>query len=331
MKALATIIICLFWVIVFGQESRLITVSRTIPLMGVDFNITVVSADEEIGYINIEEIAEEIRRIESLINPSDENSELAKINRNAGIAPVKVSSELYTLIERAKQVSEITGGAFDISSAVLQEVWKFDGSMSYIPSSEEISKLVSLVGNQKIVLDASESTIFLMEKGMKINFDSFGKGYAMDKAKELIASKGVQAGVIDAAGKLITWGTRATGEKWLLGIANPLSADTIFSWMPVEESAAVTSGNLEEFITFKGLKYSSIIDPRTGFPSTGVKSVSVFAKSAELCDALSTAVHVLGIDAGLSLINQLEGTEAIIIDNDNIMHKSKGIQFSNTP
>ncbi len=331
MKALATLYFSLFFFFGYAQDNRLITVSRTVKLMGTDFDISVVTVNEEIGYINIEEIIEEIRRIEKLINHEAENSELSQINLHAGIQPIVVSLELFKLIERAKQVSEISGGAFDISGAVLDNLWKFDGSTGYLPTDNEIRDKLARVGYQKIILNEAETTIFLKEKGMKINFVAFGIGYAIDKAKELIISKGVKAGMITASGKLTTWGTKATGEKWLLGIANPLSRDAIFSWLPIAESSAGTFGNHEEFITFKGLKYSDKIDPRTGYPATGVKSVSVLSNSAEFCDALATAVHVLGKDAGLALINQLPDTEAVIIDSDNLLHKSKGITFGNMP
>jgi thiamine biosynthesis lipoprotein len=166
---------------------------------------------------------------------------------------------------------------------------------------------------------------------MRISFGAIGKGYAADKTKELLISKQVVGGIINAAGDLTTWGTKSNGDKWLIGIANPLSKDRIFSWLPVVESSVATSGNYEKFVEFDGIRYSHIIDPRTGYPSTGVSSVSIFAKSAELCDALSTAVFIMGKEAGLSLIDQLGGTEVILVDSDNKVHKSSGILFDESP
>ncbi len=299
--------------------------------MGSRFDITVVAANEEIGYINIDEAVAEIKRIEKLISSWDPDSETALINKNAGIKPVKVSLELFKLIERTKQISEITDGAFDISYSSMDGIWKFDGSMTNMPTKDEIKKSMAKVGYEQIILDSNEQTVFLKQKGMKISFGAIGKGYAADKTKELLVSKQVVAGIINASGDLTTWGTKASGEKWLIGIANPLSKDKIFSWLPIVESSVATSGNYEKFVMFDGKKYTHIIDPRTGYPSQGVNSVSIFSKSAELCDALATAVFIMGKDAGLSLINQLGGTEVILVDSDNKIHKSSGILFDNNP
>lgn len=297
--------------------------------MGTWVDFTVVSANEELGYINIDEATAEISRIENMISSWIPDSETSLVNKNAGIKPVKVSYELFKLIERSKQISEITDGAFDITFASMDQIWKFDGTMQYKPTKEEIKKSIVRVGYEKIILNEADRTIFLKEKGMKISFDAIGKGFAVEKAKELLVSKQVIAGVINASGDLTTWGTKTSGEKWLLGIANPLNKGKIVTWMPIVESSVATSGSYDQYVVFDGKKYSHIIDPRTGYPITGLNSVSVFSKSAELCDALATAVFVLGKDAGLALINQLGGTDVIIVDSNNIMYKSNGIMLDN--
>ena len=289
------------------------------------------SIDEELGYINIEEAAAEIIRIEKMISAWDEDSETTLINKNAGIKPVKVSLELFKLIERSKQISELTDGAFDISYSSMDKIWKFDGTMKKMPTEAEVKKSVSKVGYQKIILNSENQTVFLRQKGMKISFGAIGKGFAADKAKELLISKQVVGGIINAGGDLSTWGTDVSGKKWIIGIVNPLSKDKIVSWLPVVESSVATSGNYEKYVTFKGKRYSHIIDPRTGYPSSGIKQVSIFAKNAELCDALATAVFIMGKDAGLSLINQLGGPEVILFDSENKVHKSSGILFDRNP
>lgn len=312
-----------------GQEKKYVTVKKAMKLMGTAFEITVVAPNEDIGYINISEAVSEIERIEKIISSWDPNSETSLINKNAGIKPVKVSTELFGLIERSMKISEITSGAFDITYASVDKIWKFDGSMDKLPTETEVKQSIAKVGCEKIVLDANAQTVFLPEKGMKLGFGAIGKGFAADKAKELLMLKQVKAGLINASGDLTTWGTKVTGEKWLVGIANPLSKDRVFSWLPVIESSVATSGNYEKFIEFKGEKYSHIIDPRTGYPTKGISSVSIFAKNAELCDALATAVFVMGRDSGLHLINQIGGVEAVVIDSDNKIHKSSGIVFDN--
>ncbi len=331
MKNLIPLFIVLFVIAGYGQERKYVTVQRTQKLMGSRFEVTVIAVNEEIGYINIDEAISEIIRIEKLISSWDPDSDTSLINRNAGIKPVQVSLELFRLIERAKQISKITDGAFDISYASMDRIWKFDGSMKHMPTPEEIKNSVSKVGYEKIILNAADRTVFLKEKGMKISFGAIGKGYAAQKAKELLVSKQVVAGIINASGDLTTWGTKASGEKWLIGIANPLSKDKIFSWLPVVESSVATSGNYAKYVVINGRKYSHIIDPRTGYPSRGVSSVTIFNKSAEFCDALATAVFIMGKDDGLSKINQLPLTEAIMVDGNNKIHKSRGILFDNNP
>jgi thiamine biosynthesis lipoprotein len=330
-KKLVPLFFVFFVIAGFGQERKYVTVQKTQKLMGSRFDITVVAINEEIGYINIDEAISEIMRIEKLISSWDPDSETSLINKNAGIKPVKVSFELFRLIEKAKTISELTDGAFDISYASMDKIWKFDGSMKYKPTEEEIKRSIEKVGYEKIIVNAKDHTVFLKEKGMKISFGAIGKGYAADKAKELLVSKQVVAGIINASGDLTTWGTKASGEKWLIGIANPLSKDKIFSWLPIVESSVATSGNYEKFVVFDGKKYSHIIDPRTGYPSRGLNSVTIFAKSAELCDALATAVFIMGKEAGLDLINQLGGPEVILVDSNNKIHKSSGIIFDNNP
>ncbi|CAM3550380.1 FAD:protein FMN transferase [Zobellia roscoffensis] len=331
MRQVIYILTFLFFSSGFAQEKKLVTVHKAMELMGTRFDVTVVSSNEDLGYINIEEATAEIQRIENMISAWNPDSETSLINLNAGVKPVKVSQELFMLIERAKQISEITDGAFDISFASMDNIWRFDGSMTEFPPYEAVRESVKNVGYENIILDPLEKTVYLSKKGMKISFGAIGKGYAADKAKELLVSKQVLGGIINAAGDLTTWGTKATGEKWLIGIANPLSDEKIFSWLPIVESSVATSGNSEKFVIFDGLKYSHILDPRTGYPSLGINSVSIFAKSAELCDALATAVYIMGKEEGLALINQLGGTEVILVDAANKVYTSSGILLDELP
>lgn len=309
----------------YGQEQKLVTVKRAVKLMGSNFEITVVARSEEIGYINIEEAIAEITRLEQMISSWLPESETSQINFNAGIKPVKVSFELFQLIERSLYISALTEGAFDITAAAMDKIWKFDGSMQFPPTAEEIHEAVSKTGYQKIVLNAAESTVFLKEKGMKIGFGGIGKGFAADKTKNLLVSKQVPAGMINAGGDITTWGTKATGEKWLIGIDNPQGKGNFFSWIPLLESSVSIAANQDQHITFNGKRYSNIINPITGYPTFGISKVTVLSRSAEFCDALATAVYVLGREKALALINQLDGTEVIIVDNYNQVYKSDGV------
>ncbi len=309
----------------YGQNKKYVTVKRSVSLMGAPFELTVVAQSEEIGYINLEEAIAEVRRIEKLISSWDQDSETSEINRNAGLKPVKVSYELYKLIERSKKISEITEGAFDITVAAMEDTWKYDGSMTAFPTPEQISEAVSKVGYDKIVLNRADNTVFLKQEGMRIGFGAIGKGYAADKVKELLVSKQVPAGMINASGDITTWGTKATGEKWLIGVHRPRGNGRIFTWLPLIESSVSVTSNLDRYLTFNGKKYSQFIDPISGYPATGINKVTLLAQSAEFCDALATAVFVLGKERGMFLVNQLGDTEVIILDAFNQMWTSNGI------
>ncbi len=262
--------------------------------MGSRFDITIVAENEKVGNDFIDIATNEIKRIENLISSWDSLSETSLIIKYSGIKPVKVDKELFDLIARSIKISELTDGAFDISYASMDRLWKFDGSMKQLPTNEEIAASVSKVGYKNIVLDPQKQTVFLKLKGMRIGFGALGKGYAADKAKELLISLGVKGGIINASGDLTTWGTQPDGNPWMVGITNPLNKEKVFSWFPINGNAVVTSGNYEKFVEFNGKKYTHIIDPRTGWPASGLTSVSIFAPKAELADALATSVFVMG-------------------------------------
>ncbi len=281
--------------------------------MGSRFDVTVVANDSIQGDIYINMAISEIARIEKLISSWDPNSQTSKIIKNAGKEPVKVDQELFDLIARSIHISKVTSGAFDISYASMDRIWKFDGSMTKMPSKEAIKASVRKVGYQHIELNKEQTTVFLKHEGMKIGFGAIGKGYAADKAKALLQSKGVVAGIINASGDMNTWGKQPNKEDWKVAITNPLNKSKIFALLPIKEKAVVTSGNYEKYVVFNKKRYSHIIDPRTGYPSSGIISVTVFAPKAELADALATSVFVMGVETGMHLINQLQDIECIIV------------------
>ena len=297
--------------------------------MGTRFEITLVSTQEVANqYLNAAQ--GEIERIERLISSWDANSQTAEINRQSGIKPVKVAKELYELIARSIEISKITQGAFDISYAALDPVWFFDGRMKAVPSESERLKSVQNIGFKDLVLNAKEQTVYLPKKGMKIGFGAIGKGFAADATKKLMKSLGVSSGIINASGDLTSWGKKPDGTDWQVGISNPENPAKVFSWFPVRDAAVATSGNYEKYVTLEGKQYSHIMDPRTGMPVSGIKSVTVFAPNAELADAFATAVFIMGIDTGIDTISQLPGMSCIIVDAENNIHHSPNIQWANT-
>ena len=292
--------------------------------MGTRFELTAVAESEPEANAAIDAGVKEIQRIEVLISEWQTTSQTSEINRNAGIKPVVVDQELYDLIVRSNRISKITGGAFDISFAAANKIWKFDGSMNRLPTPEEVAESVKKIGYEKIILDPQKHSVFLKEKGMKIGFGAIGKGYAANRARDLMKVRGISSGVVNAAGDLISWGKQPDGQPWYVGIADPAEKDKVFSWLTATDMAVVTSGNYEKFVEFNGKKYAHIIDPRTGYPVSGLKSVTIICPNAELADALATATFVLGKEEGLKLINQLKGVECLIItDQDELIPSEK--------
>ncbi|WP_209399757.1 FAD:protein FMN transferase [Pseudozobellia sp. WGM2] len=297
--------------------------------MGSRFDITVVASDSVSGHEYIDMAVTEISRIENLISSWNYKSQTSSINKNAGVSPVQVDPELFGLIKRCNQISNLTDGAFDISYASMDKIWKFDGSMQQMPDPSLIKASVEKVGYHNIVLDSATSSIFLKLEGMKIGFGAIGKGYAADKAKALLMSKGVSAGIINASGDMNSWGVQPNGQPWQVAITNPLNKNKTFALLPLNNNAVVTSGNYEKYLILNGKRYCHIIDPRTGYPSFGISSVTIFAPSGELADALATAVFVMGKDVGIDRINQIPKVECIIIDEKGQISTSKHIEIEN--
>ena len=307
----------------FGQ----ITYKRKLSMLGSPFEMTVVAKDSVQGNEFIDLAVAEVKRIENLISDWIPTTQISQVNKNAGIKPVKVDKEVFDLVSRAIKVSQITSGAFDISYASMDRIWKFDGSMKAMPTEEAIKKSVSKIGYKNIVLDPKEQTIFLKNEGMKLGLGGIGQGYIADKVKELLFSKGCVSGIVNVSGDINAWGKQPDGKPWTVGIVNPLNKNKIFATFPLENSAVETSGSYEKFVIFNGIRYAHIIDPRTGYPAQGVVSVSVFAKQTEIADALATGIFVLGVEVGLDLVNQLKGIQCIIVDDKGKIHSSKGIDI----
>jgi len=300
---------------------------RSTTLMGCNFEITVVASSQENADNYIDAAVSEISRIEKLISSWDPNSETSSINKNAGVQAVAVSGELFALIQRSLYLSRLTDGAFDISYASMDRLWKFDGSMTQMPDPAAIKASVETVGFENIVLSEETHTVFLKLPGMKIGFGGIGKGYAADMAKQLLIDLGVSGGIINASGDMNTWGQQYNDTPWQVAITHPIQKERPFATMPIK-GAVVTSGNYEKFVTFNDIRYAHIINPKTGYPATGIISVTIFAPKAELADALATSVFLMGPEVGLDRINQLPKTECIIITDTGKVLSSTNITLA---
>lgn len=313
---------------VSSSVKQLTECKRGVRLMGNAFEITVVAENTTWAESMIDAAIDEMKRIEYLLSTFRDDSQTNLINSNAGIQPVEVDREVFELIERSLKISGITDGSFDITyGSIDKRLWNFDKNMHTLPDKETALQMVHLIDYRNVLLDAANSTVMLKHKGMRIGFGGIGKGYAADCAKNLLQQKGVRSGVVNASGDLVAWGEQANGDAWTVGIAHPDMKHQPFSYLKISNMAVATSGSYEKFVMINGKKYSHTINPKTGLPVSGIKSVTIFAPCAELADAMATPVTVMGVRAGLHLINQLNGMECIIIDDNNQLHASKNIHL----
>lgn len=305
---------------------------KTARKMGNHFEITVSCEEEEEGNKWIDAAFEFISSIESQLSTYQPTSDTSRINDAAGIEPVQVHKETFDLIARCQRLSDLTQGAFDITyGSVDKRLWNFDTQMTQLPDKITAQKMVRLINYRNIELDRANLSVMLKERGMRIGFGGIGKGYAAEKTREWLRLQGIQAGIVNASGDLTTWGLQPNGREWTIGIADPNQSGSIFSFLNVSDMAVATSGNYEKFVVINGKKYSHTIDPRTGLPITGIKSVTIITPNAELADALTTPIAIMGIEAGLDLIDQLHQVECIIIDDDDKIYTSKNIQWKDGP
>ncbi|WP_235526125.1 FAD:protein FMN transferase [Pedobacter sp. Leaf216] len=294
--------------------------------MGNRFEFTVIAVNEQEGNAAIDAGIEEVKRIEHLLTTFSNLSQTSLINENAGLRPVHVDDEVICLIERSIRISEITDGAFDITyGSIDKRLWNFDPKMTSLPDEQTALASVGLIDYRNVIVDKERSTVLLKNKGMRIGFGGIGKGYAADKAKSVLQQLGIKSGIVNAAGDLVTWGTQIGGRPWTVGIADPGQTDRPFSSLKISQMAIATSGSYEKYVTIGGKRYSHTIDPKTGLPVSGVKSVSIICPSAELADALATPILVMGVKIGIELINQIKQVSCIVIDDYDQVFTSNNI------
>lgn len=301
---------------------------RVLKLMGNRFEISVVAGNEHWANTRIDLAIVEIQRIEKLLTTFKGDSQTNQINANAGVAPVKVSREVFDLISRSLKISELTQGAFDITyGSIDKSLWNFDVNMKTLPNAELALEAVRLINYKNVILDSDNTTVFLKETGMRIGFGGIGKGYAADMAKAVLQANGVKSGIVNAAGDLVTWGTQPNGKPWTIAIADPDQEATPFSTLNISNMAIATSGDYAKFAVIEGKRYSHTIDPKTGLPVSGMKSVTIISPSAEFADAMATPVTVMGVTVGLDLVNQLQQIGCVIITDNNCLYTSKNINI----
>lgn len=295
---------------------------RTVKLMGGLFEISVVGNNPGWADDRIDDAIAEINRVEKLLSAFSDDSAINEINRNAGMQPVKADAEIFRLIDRSTQISELTYGAFDITYSAAEK-----DEAGAINKAAKINR--EQVNYRNVELDQKAQTVFLKEKGMRIGFGANCKGYAADRAKYVLQMNGVSSGVINAGGDLLAWGAQPDDEPWTVGTADVSQKGQPFAGVNISNMAVATSVNTEELTPSINSKKISMVNAKKRFPVSGIKSVTIISPSAELADSMATPLMAIGINAGLYLINQLNQMACIIVDDHERLYTSRDISIFN--
>ena len=292
--------------------------------MGTVIEITLQTDDEEGAKKAALQAFQEIKRIEQLMSPWIGTSDVSCLNRSAGKDWVKVSPETFNVIQRSQKISGLSEGAFDITIAPLTQLWRKARERGVPPPSEEVKKILGLV-NFKNLLIRPDGKVFLKKKGMAIDLGGIAKGYAVDRAFEILTSLGYKNFIVNAGGDLWAGGLK-NNEPWSIGIQDPRSAEKVMATISVLDSAVATSGDYEKFFSHQGKRYHHILNPKTGFPAEGCQSVTILCKDGMTADGLATAVFVLGSVKGYDLCQKMKGVECLIVDGDGKVVMTPGLK-----
>jgi len=272
-----------------------------------------------------ESVFTEIERLEKLFSRSLPESDVSRVNFQAGVSSVPVSSDVLHVTEKALHYGEISGGAFDPTIAPLIDLWGFFGQDYRLPAKDEIEAVLPLVDYRLLAVDRNNSELFLPDRDMALELGGIAKGYIVGRSLEILKESGISSAFVNAGGDIGLIGLRPDGTSWRIGIRHPRDANKVIAVIPAEGGAVVTSGDYERTFEVSGVNYHHILDPQNGMPAVLLTSVTIVADTAIAADALSTTIFVLGPDQGLALIEQLSGVEGVLITPDLEIIVSSGL------
>jgi thiamine biosynthesis lipoprotein len=315
-KRLQGIIIAVFILALFCGCQSVNETKQSRIVMSTFCEISCFEKDTEKANKAMDIAFEEIERIEKIFSKFDENSEISKINKFAGVRSVEAGHEVLMLIEDSIYYSEISKGSFDITIGPLMEIWGFVRKTNSIPDKGLIQETLRHIGYNNIFISTQDSTIHFRDSLAKIDLGGIAKGYAVDRAKDVLVSRGIHTALINLAGNMYALGNPPDKDSWYIGIQDPRDKNKIIKKVKLKNQAISTSGDYERFFKIDGKRYSHIINPITGEPAKGIISVTVITDSAEEADALSTAIFVMGEEKGMELAKSLKNLQVFIIKED---------------
>jgi FAD:protein FMN transferase len=303
-------------------------VERTHETMGTEIRLTAVSADEAATVAAFSQVFADFDRLDRLLSVWKPESEVVRLNAAAGDHPVPVSTDTREVLRAAREVSEWTEGAFDVTFGALTGLWKFDAQDQdgSVPDPREVQARLPLVDYRKLTIDETAGTAFLASKGMKVHLGGIGKGYAVDRAAAILRSHGLRDFMIQAGGDLYVGGMK-DGRPWKLGIRDPRGpADQLFATVELTDGTFSTSGDYERFFFKDGRRYHHILDLKQGEPARLSRSVTLVTNKAVIADALAKGVFILGPVRGLALVERIPDVEAVIVGAGNEVVVSSGLK-----
>jgi thiamine biosynthesis lipoprotein len=314
-----------------GAAAAAKVVARTFPVMGTEVTFSAYTDEPGEAEHAFAAAYDEIRRVEKLMTewerPGEPESDIVKINKAAGKKAVKVTPETIEVIEKSLEMSRRSEGAFDITFAAMHGLWKFDEDMDHtIPAPEEVEKRRKLISWRDVVVNAKADTVKLRRPGMRMSLGGIAKGYAVDRCAAVLRAAGIQNFMVQAGGDLYVAGRKGSAQ-WMVGVRDPRGGPRdIIARMPIEDHAFSTAGDYERGFVLNGRRYHHIIDPKTGYPATASREVTIFAPNAFLADALDDPVFILGPEKGMKLVDSYPGCATLIVDAQNKVWVSKSLE-----
>jgi len=292
-------------------------------IMGTRITVELFHDDPALARRGVDAVMAEMRRIDRDMSPWIESSELARLNREAAAHPVKVSDELFDLIQTSLHFSMLTHGAFDITFASVGFLYDFRKGIR--PDDTQREQATELINYHNLVLDDGDHSIAYGKPGVRIDLGGIAKGHAVDRCIALLQAMGIRQALVTAGGDSRMIGERWQGRPWNIGVRDPRDEKKVVAVIPLENVAVSTSGDYERYFDENGVRYHHIINPKSGDSARGMHSATIIGPDATTTDALSTSVFVLGVDQGLALINRLPDIDAILVDPQGHLHYSDGL------
>lgn len=298
-------------------------VDHKFPVMGTEVQIRFYLEDNNKAFQAKQAVIDEMHRINQSMSPYIETSELSKVNRNSAIKPVKVSKELFKLLKKSKEISNLTNGAFDITFRSVGYLYDYREKRK--PTQNELKEKLQAVNYQSLILNENKMTVSFNHQDVKIDLGGIAKGHAVDNSIRILKSYGVKEASVTAGGDTFVLGDN-NGKMWNVGIRHPRAESKLVSILPLADTAVSTSGDYERFFIENGERIHHILNPKTGQSVNEVQSVTILTDNSTYADALSTSVFVLGVKKGLILVEKLQNVSAIIVDNQGKMFYSSDFQ-----